>query len=139
MFPPSCFALYKAALSKPTNKGLLTLYMWHEGAGSEVWPRAGRVAAHPWMTHPTRPEGTDNGQSLLTLYWCQNVSTFNNVTSTPYMVKLRQRISILWSRGCWWEGVLSRQPCTSDPKAVSSSVSCGPLLVSHSSLTTPIN
>lgn len=55
-------------------------------AVSKVWPQAGRVAAHPWMTCPIRPEGTDNGQSLLTLYLCQNVSTFNNVKSTPYKV-----------------------------------------------------
>lgn len=95
-------------------------------AVSEVWPRAGRVAAHPWMTRPTRPEGTDNGQSLLTLHLCQNVSTFNNVTATPYVVKHRQRIPILWSRelrvGYWWGGVV-QAALNLWPKALSSSAS----------------
>ncbi len=113
-----------------------TKVCWHCTCGtrglavSEVWPRAGRVAAHPWMTRPTRPEGTDNGQSLLTLHLCQNVSTFNNVTSTPYMVKHRQRITILWSRelwiGYWWRSVVSRPGQAALnlwPKALSSSMS----------------
>lgn len=99
-------------------------------AVGKVWPRAGRVAAHPWMTRPTRPEGTDNGQSLLTLPLCQNVSTFNNVTSTPYMVKHRETIPILWSRELWigyrWRGVVGRWTQAALnlwPKALSSFVS----------------
>lgn len=75
-------------------------------AVSKVWPQAGRVAAHPWMTCPIRPEGTDNGQSLLTLYLCQNVSTFNNVKSTPYKVTqshnsvVQKAVNWLWMEGC---------------------------------------
>lgn len=74
-------------------------------AVSKVWPQAGRVAAHPWMTCPIRPEGTDNGQSLLTLYLCQNVSTFNNVKSTPYKVTqshnsvVQKAVNWLWMEG----------------------------------------
>lgn len=60
----------------------------------ERGPGAGRVAAQPWMTRCTRPEGTDNGQRILTLRLCQNVSTFSTATSTPS----NTRIPILWSR-----------------------------------------
>lgn len=93
---------------RPT-KGLSTLNAEHEGlAAGEVWPQAGRVTAHLWMTHPSRPEGTDNGQSLLTLALCQNVSTFTHIMSAPYMVRHRQRRTILRSRkmqvGYRWRG-----------------------------------
>lgn len=110
-------------------------------AVGKVWPRAGRVAAHPWMTRPTRPEGTDNGQSLLTLPLCQNVSTFNIVTSTPYMVKHRETIPILWSRELWigyrWRGVVGGCPQPLTQSFIVFCVSCGPPLIPHSYQMTP--
>lgn len=35
---------------------------WQSGGVGGVWPRAGRLTSHPWRSHPTRPEATDNGQ-----------------------------------------------------------------------------
>lgn len=126
VFKYDVFITRKAQLFQQLCWDQPTKACWHCTCGtrglavSEVWPRAGRVAAHPWMTRPTRPEGTDNGQSLLTLHLCQNVSTFNNVTFTPYMVKHRLTITILWSRelwiGYWRRGAVGRPPSTSDPK-----------------------
>lgn len=51
-------------------------------AVGEVWPQAGRISAHPWMTHPNRPEGRDNGQTLLSLCLCQSASS---TTSRPHL------------------------------------------------------
>lgn len=49
------------------NKGTQRRYVWRErglavGGVGGVWPRAGRLTSHPWRSHPTRPEATDNGQ-----------------------------------------------------------------------------
>lgn len=107
-------------------------------AVSEVWPQAGRATAHPWMTCPTRPEGRDNGQSLLTLHVCQNVSTLNNGTSTPYMVRHRhcsavqRTVNWLLMESCGRQATLScPQPLTQS--IIIFCVSYGLLLISHPS------
>lgn len=77
--------------------------MWHERPGRK-WSLAEFVSV-PWMICPTRPEGTDNGQSLLNLSLCQNVFTF---TSAPH--KVRQTASQLFSPGTggWWRIAVNR-------------------------------
>lgn len=135
---PKCFALYRTALLRQTNKGFAdTVHVaWGGWQSAKSGPRAGRVAAHPWMTRPTRPEGTDNGQSLLTLSLCQNVSTFNNATSAPYMVK--QTWNRIWCElapdGAGVGGRADHAALNPWPKALSSSTSpvgCLSSLIHH--------